>query len=195
MIALITLDDIKEYTEITENIDVLKKLKPYIHQAQIFDLKPAIGEVFYHDMINNISDTKYQELLNGKTYENAQGKTVSFEGLRPAIVYWAYSRYKENSGVADTAYGSMIKRNDYSDPVSEKAIARIVGNARSTAKGYFDDVLKFLYVKSADYELWTSQGCSQGPANGAIIMTAVGTEIYPDSDSRNEERFHTPPLT
>lgn len=195
MTALITLDDIKEFTEISDNVDVLKKLKPYIHQAQIFDLKPAIGYSFYHDMVQNISDTKYQELLNGKTYENGQGLTVSFEGLRPAIVYWAYSRYKENSGVHDTAYGSMMKRNEYSDPVSEKSIARIVGNARSAAKGYLDDVLRFLYVKSADYPLWISQGCGQSSPSGSIVISAVGPEIYPSGGYLDEERFHTPKLT
>jgi hypothetical protein len=187
MTALITLDDIRTYAEISSNVDVLNKLKPYIHQAQLFDLKPAIGDAFYFDLIANNDSTIYQDLINGKTYTDLQGNSIEFEGLKPALVYWAYARYKENSGVADTAYGTMIKRNDFSDPASEKTLSRIVTSARSLAVGYLNDAVKYLNVSGVSvYPLWRSDFCSSpNKAAGEVKISAVGDGgIYENYNGR-----------
>lgn len=179
MTSLITLDDIKLYLDITANADAAK-VKRFIHQAQLFDLKPAIGDAMYFDLLANFTVTKYQDLLNGKSYTDLQDQAVAFEGLKPALAHWAYARYKENSGVADTNYGSVTKRNDYSDPVTEKSLARIVGNARSVALGYWQDCVKYLNVSGvAVYALWNSGGCADfNSPSGAIKISAVGDEYF-----------------
>ena len=172
MNLLISLADFEPIRQLTSNLDV-KKLNPYIQEAQNFDLRPVLGEAFFYDLLANSDDSIYQDLLNGKEYQNANDETVAFEGLAAALKYFAYARYIESSNTHSTAYGLVSKTNDFSQQAQEKTIARMVTNARSSAKGYLDDVLKFLAVNADDYPIW-KQSCNSGKkATGGIKITAV----------------------
>lgn len=185
---LITTEDFKAYRQITDN-QLASKIDPYIKEAQFIDLREALGDALYYDLVNNSGNSIYQTLIDGSTYVDTQGYTVSHEGLKPVLVYFAYARYIENSGSHDSAYGQVTKRNEHSDPISEKTLARKVTNARSTAKAYLNDVIKYLNVNFEDYPLWrVSCSPSGGDPSGGIKITAVGD----DCDNGNYSRFNPP---
>lgn len=176
---LISLDDFKPYRPICENVDSIEKLDPYIKEAQMFDLMPLLGEALYYDMLKNLTVQKYQDLLHGIEYVNTAGNTVEFEGIKAALCYWSYAQYIQNSGIHDTPYGPVSKRNEYSDAAPEKSIARLVTNARSSALVYWGQVKKYLTANYEDYPLWNSGGCSSvGGVSGGIKITAVGDDSY-----------------
>ncbi|MFA9276669.1 MAG: hypothetical protein ACEQR4_02310 [Rhodoluna sp.] len=60
------------------------------------------------------------------------------------MAYYTYSRYLMDSGVNSTPYGIVQKTNDYSQPTSEKTIARKISQAQSGAKAYWERVQQYI---------------------------------------------------
>jgi hypothetical protein len=164
MTKLISISDFTGYPAISANVNVVKKLDPYITEAQRFDLLPILGQEFYWDLIRDFeaspSLADYDELFNGSEY-TVNNITYKHEGLKPALIYFTYARYRMNANEEETATGLVTKNNPYSEPASEKAITRRVDQARSAAFAYMEPVIKFLNDKYLDYPLWTKE-CKTG---------------------------------
>lgn len=174
MANLITISDFADYRAISTNVNDVKRLDPYIAEAQEFDLKELMGQYLYDDFIKNILTTKYQELLNGKEYTDTSGYTVNYKGIKPVLVYYAYSRFLANDNIKSTASGFVIKRQDeYSEPISEKTMARLIQQAESSALSYFEGVRKFLNDNYTTYTLWQYCGVNPTKQSGCRI-SAVG---------------------
>lgn len=153
---LISLEDFEPYKGITGNLPAIKVLQPHILLAQQIDVEPILGTPFIVDILNNISTSKYQDLLNGKDYTNENGDVTYFQGLRAVIVMYSYSRYILNKNVNDTAFGMVQKTNEFSQSVSESTIVRLARNAESQAKFYEKQLVDFLNENEATYTLWKS---------------------------------------
>lgn len=158
MTALITVDDIKEYKGITGNLNFEKDLLPHILEAQEFDVAPMLGQSFWlaiqDDFIASPSLSDYSDLVNGCRYTDTSGDAFENPGLKSVIIYHAYARYLNGSNSHSTPYGMVQKLNNHSEPLSEKAINRLVEQARSGAMVYQNRVLCYLREKSNDYPLF-----------------------------------------
>lgn len=176
MTELITLADIQAFKPVSSNVDQAKKLIPYILEAQEFDLRPILGEELYIDLLSDFvaspSLATYEDLFNGSTYTYA-GKTYQHSGVKAVLVYYAYARYKSNSNVTDTAFGSVGKTTPYSTPSDEKTIVRQVQQIRAGAVAYQDRVVDFLNRNSTDYPLWKCNNVSK-PRTGFKINSIGG---------------------
>jgi hypothetical protein len=186
MTLLISISDFTPYKAISSNINVAKKLEPYILEAQVFDLKSLLGDELYNAVVEDFeaspSLSTYSDLFSGSSW-TISGHTYKHEGLIPILCYFSYARYKLNSNTEDTAYGTVIKRNNESEPVSEKTIARQADQARSGAMAYWNQVLKFLNDNSIDYPLWLNS-CNK--KSGRIRITGVDNQVsYKKIDRRN----------
>lgn len=148
---LITYPDFAPYAELSSNIEA-KTIDPYILQAQISDLKPVLGDIFYQDLIINFASANYQELINGKLY-TAPGTTyqVKFEGVKPMLCYWAYARYLKRALFKPTMTGLVVKNNQYSEPLSENTLLRLANESMSMAGVYQQGLEMFLYYNRASY--------------------------------------------
>ena len=82
MSYLITLADIQALKPISVNINETKALKPFILEAQEFDLKPFMGDAFYIALMTDFdaspSLSTYSDLFNGSTY-TYDGETYQHE--------------------------------------------------------------------------------------------------------------------
>jgi hypothetical protein len=160
MTLLISLSDFNGYPAISANTNVVKKLNPYIEEAQKLDLLPMLGSRLYWALIADFeaspSLAEYGDLFNGSEY-TINGKTYKHEGLKPVLIYLTYARYRMNANEEETATGLVVKNNPYSEAASEKAIARRVDQARSAAFAYMEPVIKFLNDNSSDYPLWENE--------------------------------------
>jgi hypothetical protein len=165
MTRLIDISDFTDFPAISVNTNVSKKLNPYIMEAQELDLLPILGQEFYWALISDFeaspSLTDYGGLFNGSTY-TIQNKTYKHKGLKPVLLYFTYARYRMNAQEEETATGLVTKNNPYSEPASEKAIARRVDQARSAAFAYMEPVRKFLNDNYLDYPLWKKDCDSSG---------------------------------
>lgn len=172
MIPIITHSDLNEYKHISTNISAAI-FNNYLQEAQELDLRLLLGEELYIDILDDIvaspSLTDYEELVNGSTYEYNE-KKYKHEGLKSVLAYFAYSRYLKSTGVNSTHYGLVVKKNDFSEPISEKTLARQISQSISAAHSYWDRVKLFLIHNKNDYPLFKCQVSAQG----SIRVTAIG---------------------
>lgn len=178
MTLLISTTDFANYRHISANIDSAK-IEPYIYEAQQFDVRPALGDALYYDLLKHSTETNYSALLDGEDYSALDGYDRHFDGLKSAIVYFAYARYIESANLHSTPLGFVAKRNDYSTEPSDKTIARQVTAARESAKGYLSDALMYLDAKRSDFPLYGKTKTST-PSGGIKITRIGGDDI--DSD-------------
>jgi len=157
MANLITLSDIQAVKPISSNLNTLKKLNTFIEEAQDFDLRPMLGDEFYlaiaADVLTSPSLQTYADLWNGNTYTYG-ADTYKNYGLKIVLINYAYARYLRASQTNQTAFGAVQKVNPNSEPISEKQLTRLVGQAISSAKGYEETVHKYLNLNNADYPLY-----------------------------------------
>jgi hypothetical protein len=169
MPQLISATDFATYKELSVNIDDTTRINPYILQAQQFDLKLLVGEVFYKDILDNPTSTENALLLNEGSYTH-QNKSYEFFGLKSALVYYAYARLLENQNINVTRFGVVFKNNaDVSERVDEKTLQRLIQQARGQARAYWDDCEVFLNRKSADYPLWNKAPTTKPRINISAI--------------------------
>lgn len=173
MTALITLANIRSFKAISSSLNALK-LDSEINEAQEFDLRPFLGDEFYLALINDFNASPslatYSDLFNGSTYVYS-GNTYQHDGIKAMLCYYAYARYLSNSNTNATAFGTVIKSNDDSEPISEKTLSRLVGQAISGAKIFENRVRDFLSRNSNDYPLWE---CSiDNKKTGGLRISAV----------------------
>ena len=96
---------IREIRDISSNVDDVKRIDPYIEEAEKEWVIPSIGAKLYKDLIDKVESENNTTLLEGGYYN---GDTAYLSGLKKAIAYLAYSRYVRNSH----AQGGVTFRGD-----------------------------------------------------------------------------------
>ena len=143
---LITSAQIKEYKDISDNIDSINRIDPYIIQWQRTVLRPFLGNSFYMTFLQNLSDQRFQELLNG-----ISGSDGFFYGIKPAISYGAYALLLLNQNVNVTRFGMVKKLNEFSEHLDSKELTRLHASAQSMSDFYLRDALAYLDKNKALY--------------------------------------------
>jgi len=155
---LILTTDIKEIKPISDNIDSVERINPYIIEAQDLDIRPFLGDPLFYALVEGFTaspqNTDYLALLNGKSYTTSCGFTIFFDGLKIAIAYFAYARFVSSQGINITRFGVVQKTNEFSQPVTVEMVDRIAGNARSVGLSYLHQVEEFLDENTTTYPLW-----------------------------------------
>lgn len=175
MTALITYSQVTQ-KHITSNITAAK-FAMYLDEAQEFDLRPLLGTELYIDLLNDAVNSPpfgvYEDLMNGNTYTK-NSRQYKHEGLIPVIAYYTYSRYLMDSGVNSTPYGIVQKTNDYSQPTSEKTIARKVSQAQSGAKAYWERVQQYILDNKTENFLNLYRCANSNLSGQGVKITAIG---------------------
>ena len=176
MTPFITVSDIQQFKGISSNINSPKDLIPHILEAQDFDLRPFMGEGLYLSFVADFeaspSLVQYDDLFNGCQY-TYQGNEYKQEGLKAVLIYHAYARFLSNTGIISTPTGFVQKTNQYSDPVNDKAIARLIQQARSGATVHEERVKLYLDRYASTYTLWKCSGI-QTPYRTGLKIRKIG---------------------
>jgi hypothetical protein len=171
---LITINDIANIRPITQNLSDLNSIEPYIEEAEQVEFKKLLGSEFYFDLkktyaqylVNVAAGTVespyaptakeilYNKLLTGAEYQNLRGNTVEFGGLKTVLAYFSYARFIINDNLKHTNAGMMLKRTEYSEQPSAKAITDKANDAKSIAMSFWSDCKMYLDEKTSDYSLW-----------------------------------------
>ena len=141
MSNLITYSDFSTYIDVSVNITSAKRIDPYIKEAQEFDIRELLGDLFYQRV--TASPSTYATLLNGGTY-TYEGETYSFVGLKAAHVYFTYARFILNDDLRSTPSGLKRKLTNESEPISERSLSRYASQAREAANSYWNQCHRFL---------------------------------------------------
>lgn len=175
MSYLITLADIQALKPISSNVNELKALKPFILEAQEFDVRPFLGDEFWIDLVNDFdaspSLATYSDLFNGSTYVYS-GVTYKHEGIKAMLIYYTYSRYLNNAQTSVTPFGVVQKLNDDSQQVPERTLTRLVSQAVSGAKVYEERVKDYIIRNASQYTLYKC--ISSNKRTGGLRISSVG---------------------
>lgn len=167
MTELITISDIKAIKGIADNVNTVKDLAPHILEAQLFDLRPFIGDEFYLSLVDDFNSSPsladYSDLFNGVRYTYG-GNSYEQYGIKTVLAYYTYARYLAQGGVKDTPSGLMLKNSTHSSHVSDKTITRLVAQATSAAKAHEDMITDYLSRNAASYPLWKCSAPRQSAA-------------------------------
>lgn len=176
MIALITKEQFDAFKLITANI-AAGKFASYLNEAQEFDLRPLLGTELYIDLQDDAVASPpfglYADLMNGSTYTKATRK-FKHEGIVAVLSYYVYSRYLMDTGVVSTPFGVVQKTNDFSQPTSEKTIARKISQAQSGAKAYWERVQRYIIDNKTDSFLELYRCATTNTTGQGVKVSAIG---------------------
>ena len=153
---LITKNDISEHRQISRSVKEAT-INQFIEDAQVIDLCPLLGEVFYFSIISN--PTTYGDLLNEYTYEH-NGVIVTSPGIKKVLSLFAYARYILHGSQTDTPFGYVEKQYQDGIQVSRSDRKEVYKSNQQTAMLYWDKIKDFLNRNQTDFPLWKSN-CSE----------------------------------
>lgn len=118
---IINIEDIQAVKDLGKKPDN-DKIIPIIRQAQD-DLREYLGANFYFDVLQNLENSAYQNLLSGSTF-NITGNAVQYyqEGLKPMLIDLFMARYISQININITPFGATIKQSTDSEPADRATL-------------------------------------------------------------------------
>lgn len=121
--------------------EVNNNIETAIENTEQIEIKERLGNVLFSDIEKNKAN--YMLLLNGGEY-NYNSKIYSFKGLLYAIAWQSYANYTKLSNNNTTAFGTVFKNSEYSQPVSDDNLKKAVNIYQERATYYINEVIEYL---------------------------------------------------
>jgi len=170
MIAFVQKTDLDQYKYIADSVKNSTSWPQFVSEAQLLDVKVWLGDSLLNEIASELAtppaSVLNQSLLNGGTYVY-QTKTYMFQGLKAAIIYYAFARMTKWTAFNYTAAGIVIKDSDLSTPISDKQMQMLATNAQLTAEAIKCEIISYLNRNHDDYPLWDHEcGCGSSCRDG-----------------------------
>lgn len=122
------------------------------------DLQQLLGAALLQDIQDNPTEARNVILLDGGSFEDCNGDTIKFKGLRYVLAYMNFSQQIMESDIADTFTGFVKKNRNEADSLgfSEKKQSMI--STREKAMTQWNLTKQYLNENTELYPLWY---CSQ----------------------------------
>lgn len=178
MNALVNKADLDKFKYVSDSVKNITIWEQFVLESQQFDVKNWLGDSLLNELSTQvIPDTLTalnETLLEGGSYVYNEC-TYLFQGLKAAIIYYAFARYTNYSAYNYTAAGIVIKESDYSTPVGDKITQRLETDSRLKADAIRDEVTLYLCRFHDSYPLWAHGGCGCGvPDNRTRTFKVLG---------------------
>lgn len=154
------------------NNNNVKKLEAAILQAEQVNIRPLLGAALFYDLEQNKANSKYQDLLNGKSYTYCDN-TISFKGLNAVISNYAYAVYVSKANLIDTNSGLVLKKTEYSDHLEYSKLKAEASQYENLAISYWEDVKQFLCEFPDTYDLFKDNNVTP---KSRMKITSIGRE-------------------
>jgi len=152
--SLITKTDIAAKRQLSNSVKS-EIIDQYIADAELEDLAPLLGEIFYNKIANNVSD--FTTLLTGGTY-TYQSNTYSHTGIKSILIDFAYARYIMFGSQTDTPFGFVEKQTQDSNSVTRDGRKERYKALQQSAIKAWSTVENYLNRNTTTYADWT---CAQ----------------------------------
>jgi len=159
MIALVTKADLDQYKYVADSVKNSISWPQFVSEAQMLDVKNWLGDALLLEIIGQSSTSPTtvsalnQALLDGGTYTYLS-HTYHFQGLKAAIIYYAFARFTNRTSFNYTAAGIVVKDSDLSTPATTKDIQRLETENRLIAEAIKCEVITYLNRNYTLYPLW-----------------------------------------
>lgn len=180
MLPLVDLEDLQDYKYVASSVKNSASWPQFVSEAQMFDVKNWLGDALLLELVSQASTSPQsftaanQALLDGGEYTHGTHK-YHFQGLRAAILYYAFARFTNRTPFNYTAAGIVIKDSDLSTPASTKDIQRLETEARLMAESIKCEVITYLNRNYLTYPYWgDSAYCSRVRCSDNRPFTVIG---------------------
>jgi hypothetical protein len=163
MISLVTKADLDNLKYVADSVKNSTSWPHFVSEAELFDIKIWLGDGLLNEIVLQATtlpktiSAANQLLLDGGTYIY-QTKTYLFQGLKNAIIYYAFARFTNRTAFNYTAAGIVVKDSDLSTPISDKVMQRLETESRLMADAIQCEIIAFLNRNYLNYPLWRNQG-------------------------------------
>jgi len=124
-------------------------------------LRKLLGITLYQDVSKNPATPQNVVLLDGGDYEDCNGNTIYFEGLRYVLAYMNYSQYIGESFVSDSFAGMVKKDRQESTALNANERRELKSDAQELALSEWGLVEAFLNKNKDTYTLWNCANTQQ----------------------------------
>lgn len=125
-----------------------ERIERAIWTAEQYIVKPRLGD--YYIAITDDPDDYYY-ILNGGPVTDGE-KSAYLAGLKPAMAHLAFA-VLINQELNATAFGSVIKIDDYSNPAGEAKLRQAGMNNTEIGMQYLKEITDWLKIDNADKNL------------------------------------------
>jgi len=152
---LITLADVRKYRDVDSQFSSVR-FSAFLKEVQDIDLQEFLGSTLWYHFFTNITDEKYQNLLNGEEYVDGTD-TLYFDGLKPFLVWaWLVILPLENN-VHHTQSGMVDYMHSNTRMPSSSAINQAKEVYKKNMIAEQNKIINYLNVKNDIYTLWNSK--------------------------------------
>ena len=152
---------------VSSNLQEDKLINPQILQVQRTELAPFLGNAFYFDLVNNIADQKYIDLLDGKSFVNCEGNTAFFYGIKYILAWRLYVVMLNSANLHLTRAGSRRMQGQVeTESYNQKQLNQVINNANSKAIFYENNTIDYLNENKETYPFW--EDCHSVSSNTSI---------------------------
>jgi len=123
-------------------------------EVQGKELRDLLGIALYQDVVTNPTSTGNIALLDGASFVDCNGNTITHNGLRFVLAYLNYVKYIGESFVNDTFTGFVQKTRPDSENLGEGAIKRLQQESKDIALSEWAVIKEYLDVSYLTYPLW-----------------------------------------
>jgi hypothetical protein len=131
------------------------KYEQIASEVESLELDKLLGYAFYQAV--SATPTNYTNLLDGCSFEDYHGNTVTHKGLRYVLKYLNYAKYIGEANVFDTYTGMVQKTRQDSESLSVGQIKNLQQESREIAFNAFALIRIYLNKNSTTYPLWNCQ--------------------------------------
>ncbi|RAK21607.1 hypothetical protein B0I03_10539 [Flavobacterium aquaticum] len=167
MNKIITATEIKNYKDIGNKVDE-NKINPIIEQAQLTELKDVLGSEFYFDVLNNLNNPIYQDLLSGSTF-TYNDIVYHQDGLKALTADYFMAKYVMQINTNITPFGATIKQSNDSVPAERNSLKDISTMQMQLAGSRWEQIKKYLDANKEIFPKWKSLNCTSSPSGERIM--------------------------
>jgi hypothetical protein len=163
---LIDITDFRLVTDLDKSCKI-ERLEPFIMEAQDLHLSDKLGWSLLSKILEDVDNSKYNDLLNGSYFE-LNGKKYRHFGLKRVLVHYSYGIYKYLNNYVDMPYGTVYKEVQDSVPVQENTIKKLRDQHFNLASKYWQDVALYLCANKntfIEFNCTKDCGCKTSKSN------------------------------
>lgn len=152
MNKIITPQEIQNLKDIGSKIDI-QKINPIIEQVQLTELKDLLGTTFFFDVLNNLDNPEYQDLLTGSSFTYL-GVDQYQDGLKALTADYFMSKYVMTINTNFTPFGATIKVTNDSTPADRNSLKDISTQQLQLAGSRWEVIRNYLTINQTRYPKW-----------------------------------------
>lgn len=172
MASLITPTQVNDIinNQSSTNFDLTLVPEQYIYDAQRLHIKPFLKEDLYDNFIQNYTDAKYVNLLDGEEYTYSSN-AYTFEGIKYAIACYAMIQSLPYLHTQIRDAGIVINSPRYSNQVTAEELGGLKQELITKGQYYLDATKTYLDRNTDTFTLWQGVGVHSHNIGGILLKT------------------------